>query len=234
MGLDDAAAELRRQARANESDYRVLRRHFRHEVATLKRKGVLGKGVSARTALPTAGLTKVLNNLGDVLTGRRKAHKVSKKAAKSLREQGIPVYNGRAILAKSYKINRKTGRLTVANNLKIVERIRLRHDVEDQVDTLWAALGKNNAVTFSIFGNFSEVFMNDEVGKRDFLKQLLKYNVNEVPDAAVIVLPTKQKTTEFKHYRNEARIAGQIANEKARNKRSKSRVKLKRLRARGR
>jgi len=216
LGLDDVALELRRQARAGESDYRLLQRKFRSDVAAVKRKGLFGKGVSARTANPTAALSKTLNEVWDVLSGRRKAIKITPVAAARLKEEGFRVKNGRVLVSPSYKVDKKTGAVTQAHGVHVIEQIRLRANVERQIDRLWSGLGPNEYVTFSVYGNFSNIYAATPAGRDAMLMQLLAYRPAEVPNVAVLYLPNEAAAMAHVRANDAEKFARRDAREAAR------------------
>lgn len=228
MGLDDVAAELRRQARASESDYQVLAREFRREVATLKRSGLLGPEVDVRRAKPTSALSRTINELYDVVVGKAKAKKVSPKAAKKLREQGFTVRRGRVVLAPGYRVSPSTGELREASGRKVIKRIGLRADVERQLRDLWKTLRPGEYVTFDVYGNFSDVFANTEAGLYSMLGRLLAYNPQDIPRIGVLYLPDRAAAAAHAKEVSRTQLAQQRENEAARRKRSRAKAKRKR------
>src|SRR6185369_9469977 len=64
-------------------------RKFRHDIATLKRKGLLS-GVDARSAKPTPKLNRILDKYDPVLAGKASAVRLSKSGLKEYQDLGKP------------------------------------------------------------------------------------------------------------------------------------------------
>ncbi len=214
LGLNEVETELRMQARQAESDYRVLSRKFRNDVAKLKRAGLIGKDTDVRSVRPTAGLSKTVNELWDVIAGKRKAVKVSKAAEASLKAEGIKVRRGRAIVSPSYRIDPKTGDVTKVGGLRVIRRIRLGSRIEQQVNELWSQLQPGEYVTFDVWGNSSDVFAATDAGRNGFIARLFGYKPKEVPSVAVVRLPDRVAAVAHETATRKARMTR--ANEKAR------------------
>lgn len=73
------------------------RKEYRHAVAILKRKGLISKKIDARSVTRKSFLTKAINENRDVLEGKAKVFKVTKKQAKVLRDAGSRVVKNRVI-----------------------------------------------------------------------------------------------------------------------------------------
>lgn len=73
-------------------------KQFRHDVALLKRKGLLDKKYDARSAVPTKYLKSQIKKLGDVLTGKAQSVKVSPAKARYYKSKDYVVKNNRVIV----------------------------------------------------------------------------------------------------------------------------------------
>lgn len=166
----EAAAEgLARRARELESDYEIMARRFRHELAILKRKGLLPAATDLRRARPTSALSRALNDLYDVVTGERRAVRVSRKTAASLKEQGYDVTRGRVLLGRRHtlrggEVHEREGvvRGTAGGRVRM---LRLDTDIarlEHQVQRALGALGPNEYMGFDIGAGYSRLFHRSE------------------------------------------------------------------------
>lgn len=175
------AADLRKEARRLESDYKVLARQFQKDVATLKRKGVLPPTVDARSARPTSSaLSRALNDLGDLLTGRVRAVKVSPAVARKLRAEDVQVVRGRAILDPRYTVRKGDvveKRPDDPGNLggRVLRHIRLDLDYEEKLAGVFSRMGPDDYIGLNltdIYGNknFSRLFGADQF--EEFLNYL--------------------------------------------------------------
>lgn len=73
-------------------------KHFRHDVALLKKKGLITKTkYDARSVTPTKYLNSVIKKFSDVLSGKATAVKVSKENLKYYKKQGYRVANNKVI-----------------------------------------------------------------------------------------------------------------------------------------
>src|ERR1035437_9923980 len=75
-------------------------RKFRHDIATLKRKGLV-TGVDARSIQPTSKLTSLIERFDDVLSGKATPVKLSKSESKNLKAAGYDVYKGKVLFPHS-------------------------------------------------------------------------------------------------------------------------------------
>lgn len=73
---------------------------FRHEIAVLKKKGLIDN-VDARSVTPTTKLKKLVDRFDDVLSGKATPVKLSKSETKNLKEAGYDVYKGRVLFPHS-------------------------------------------------------------------------------------------------------------------------------------
>jgi hypothetical protein len=71
---------------------------FRHDVAILKKKGLLDKKYDARSVKPTKYLKSVIRQFGNVLEGKATTAKVSKEKAAYYKGRGYSVKNGRVVV----------------------------------------------------------------------------------------------------------------------------------------
>lgn len=230
LGLDDVAADLKAHARARESDYKVLSRHFRHEVSTLRKKGLIGKRVKATTARPTRGLGVALDTFIDVLQGKSKVTKVTPQAAKRLKETGYRVKNNRVVTSPGYKINRKTGALEETKGAFVLETIDLGSNYEAILREQWKFLSSDEYVTFDVYGNFTnQTFGGNEMGLNDLLAKLSQYNPEKVDTVSVLYLPNV--TAEEAHIRRfqAEKYDRQEANRRRRKREYRARRKANRL-----
>lgn len=207
---EDRAADLRREARRLESDYKVLAREFRRDVAKLKRAGVIAPEIDARRVRPTSALSRAMNDLGDILAGRSRAVKVSPEIARKLRAEDVQVVRGRAVLSPRYTIRRgevveKTSRAEGMQGGGVVKRIRLHTDYEARVSRMFKAMGPDDYVGIDLGNNFSRLFGATEL--EEFLNYLEggdSFHPRSMRSVAVLRLSTPDLNP---YYREMARRA---------------------------
>lgn len=167
-----AVRELQKLQRSNESDYKILARQFRKELAILKRKKVIPSNIDVRKAKPSASLGKKLNDLYDVVKGTRRPVKVSRKVERELREQGFLVREGRVILAPSYKV-KKGMVVQPGSGIEPVKIITLGKRFDKQIDAAFAGLGRDEYITIDLGDNYGQMFSKME--RQEFAQWALRY-----------------------------------------------------------
>jgi hypothetical protein len=163
----ERAEGLKREARQLESDYQILARQFRKDVASLRRKGFIARSTDSRKATLTAQISKKLNDLHDVLTGKRRALKVKPVQAKEFREQGYPVFDNRVLLGPRYTVRKGH---VYEREPKIAGQpkrrgsiIRLNANIEAQAETILSSLKPNEYIGLDIGAGFSQLFGRDDL-----------------------------------------------------------------------
>lgn len=71
-------------------------KRFRHDIAVLKKKGLV-ENVDARSVQPTPRLKKLVDRFDDVLSGKATPVKVSPKETQALKDAGYETYKGKVI-----------------------------------------------------------------------------------------------------------------------------------------
>jgi len=74
---------------------------FRSQVAALKRKGIVGKNIDARSANPTKALKATIRTFSDVIDRTARVFKIGGKKAKQYAAMGYRVKRGRVALPKA-------------------------------------------------------------------------------------------------------------------------------------
>lgn len=77
------------------------RRAFRHQVAVLKKRGLISKSVDARKALPTRDLKKTLKLFDDVLRGEARVFTLPASRAKEYKKIDYKVRRNKIVVPKS-------------------------------------------------------------------------------------------------------------------------------------
>lgn len=225
LGLDDIAAELKAQARSQESDYKILSRHFRSEVKILRKKGLIGKRTKATTARPTSAISKALDTFIDVLKGQSKVTKVTPDAARKLKETGYRVKNNRVVTSPNVRINRKTGALQEkAKGVFVLDEIDLTGDPEAVLREAWKNLDRDEYVTFTVYGNVtSQSFNGSTQGLNDMLLKIMEYNPEQIGMVSVIYFPNGNTESAFRRKTGAEKMDRQEANRRRRKREYKQR-----------
>lgn len=150
-------------------------RAFRHDVAILKRKGLLDKKYDARSVKPTKYLKTQIKNFESVLSGTATPVKVTKANLKYYKEQGYKTKGKRVIVShlpneKVYgtrgdfrtSVKGRGGKIT-KTNLKLD-----KHSINQWIDDLRNnrfRLKENELLSFQLYGNNSYQSFGNRVGK---------------------------------------------------------------------
>lgn len=203
---ESKAAGLRQEARRLESDYKVLARQFRTDIAKLRRAGVISKATDSRRAAPaSSALSRALNDLGDILTGRARAMKVSPQVARKLRDEDVQIARGRAILSPRYTVRKgevveKAPRAPGMSGGKVVRRINLTRDYEKQVTALFNTMKADDYIGIDLGNNFSRLFNMDQLEEfLDYLEGGDSFHPRAMKSVAVV----RVKTSELRPYYEE-------------------------------
>ncbi|MDE2101029.1 MAG: hypothetical protein KGL39_27530 [Patescibacteria group bacterium] len=141
-------------------------KEFRHDVAILKRKGLIDKQIyDARSVKPTKYLKSQIKKFADVIAGKATPVKVNKAKAKDYARQGYTVKNGRVVVPhlENEKVYSTHGDFRVAasgRGGKIV-KINLgldKHDLNKWIDDLRNSrykLKSDELLMFQFYGNNS-------------------------------------------------------------------------------
>lgn len=227
LDLDEAALALRIQAREAESDYKVLSRKFRSEVSTLRKKGLVSKKVVTSKARPTRYLRNVVDTFRNVITGRSKVTKLKPAAAKRLKSEGFLVKNNRLVSSPNMSVNRTTGVVTRVKGVHVIDHIVFDENIEEQVREIWDSLGRDEVVSYEIFGNMARVYNQGPGGFNDFMLALLRYGELQgdarVSEAHVMYFPTRIAANAAKSEREVIKFDRQEANRRRRQRERRAR-----------
>lgn len=145
----------------------ALLRAFRHDVAQLKRKGLIDSKYDARSVTPTKYLKQQIKQFDNVLKGEAATVKVSKAKAAHYKEQGYAVKNGRVVVpvAKNEKVYGSRGdfRVKVTGQGGSITRIDLGlsrnniHMWREQLERAQVKLKPDERLTFQLYGNNSHI-----------------------------------------------------------------------------
>ena len=229
--LDEQIRDLVRQRRSLESDYQILARKYRRDVAKLKRLDLIPKTVDVRRltkAPPSIG--RALNKFHDVLTGRAKAKKVTRKVARQLREEGFTAQGRRVVIGPEVSIGRTSGVVEQRTRggkrrLRSISMKRSRAEVEAWAADIFDDLVPPQYVAIEVYGNFSELF--GPLDRERFLNKVMEYRSREQHK------PLRIGIVDFSH--DEARnFILEQAEEKAAHSRDLRQARRKRARVRAR
>jgi hypothetical protein len=140
-------------------------KQFRHDVALLKRKGLLNKKYDARSVNPTKYLKGVIKEFGNVLRGEAQPVKVNKQNKKYYSDNGYKTKGNRVIVPvqkneKAYAT--KTGiRIKATGQGGSITKIDVKLDRKNinewatQLKNVGIKLKDDEVLTFQFFGNNS-------------------------------------------------------------------------------
>ena len=181
--LDDEIAALVKQRRSLETDYQVLARQFRRDVAKLRRLDLIPKATDARAVRKISPmLGRALNKFHDVLRDRATAKKVTAKAARVLREEGFTVQGQRVVIGKETTVNAKTGEVNRrtrggARRIRSINGRLSAASIERRAAQIFDELVPPQYVAIEIYGNYSELF--GPLDRERFLKRVMEYKARE-------------------------------------------------------
>ena len=151
-------------------------KQFRHDVAILKKKGILDKSIyDARSVKPSKYLKSQIKKFADVISGAAKPVKVSKSSQKFYKEQGYKIKNGRVVVPvqsneKVYSV-RGDFRVKAIGRGGSITKINLQFDRSkittwaDQLRNYHIKLNKDEILTFQFFGHNSHRAFENLHGK---------------------------------------------------------------------
>lgn len=163
-------------AKQYKTEYETYIRNFRHDVAKAKKAGLISKKVDARKAMPTAQITKQLNDAAPVLRGKVKAHKIPKGVSKQqLKEMNIEVIKDRAILRKDIKIDKKGNLIIGTGKIKTkVTVLSTGSDIQKFATRVFPQLkGEETLVIPLPGGNASNLFSSHMM--QEFIAKATEY-----------------------------------------------------------
>ncbi len=167
------ARQLRRQ---NASDYQLMIRQFRADTAALRRSGLVPREVKATTARPTQSLLQRIRANPKVASGEQRGVKVSRKVAKQLREQGVEVKNGRAILSPEYTVTRG-GKVRERGSMMVPTRRIYLDDDPDKIDAtierIFDGMDDDELVMIEAWDNLSHAYLPKR--RQEFLARMRAY-----------------------------------------------------------
>jgi hypothetical protein len=166
-------------------------RAFRHDVAQLKKKGLLDKAYDARKVKPTRYLKTQLKRFADVLSGEAQPVKVSKEKAAKYAAQGYKVKAGRVVVPKAknekvyaakegfrIKTTTKTGSITRIDTGLHLSNLQ---EWEKALRSTDFKLKKDERIAFQLYGNNSyQTFIDVE----HLLMRLQNYATYEQVEAS--------------------------------------------------
>jgi hypothetical protein len=181
-------------------------RKFRHEIAVLKRRGLV-TGVDARSATPTKKLTNIIERFDDVLSGKATPVKLSKSETKNMKDAGYDTFKGRVLFPHS--IGEKVGVThghAYTKDIRGVEHVTIPipfHDIEAYVHTkrnqkaIDAMKRKDEYFAFRYYGYKSTRLFHN-------VDSLIDYLQTPTSGAAFPILndPTKNAKEMNETYRN--------------------------------
>ena len=189
--IESAAAEMRlranlemlaREYHAKERDYI---KQFRHEIATLKRQGIVSKRYDARGVLPTRHLENVRRQFADVLAGETRARRVKNQGLlDTLRQAGARLVNRRVILPSDQFVRGKSILTKGAGKSGTsIKRIKLKGDWETTLGRMMKNLGPDEYAAFSVAGNpYRILFKGEDTLVRHLTRYLEQKNLPEFID----------------------------------------------------
>lgn len=163
QAIERAGDNVSRRLRAERlSDYEIMKQQLARDVAKLKRKGYLPPTQTVRKPTLTAQLSKKLNDLYEVVTGRRRGVRVSKEVARKLKDQGYPVVGDRVLLGSRYTLRKgivyeKMAKVGGGPGRR-VSMIRLTGNVHLQAEALLASLKPEEYVGFELGSGYTQLF----------------------------------------------------------------------------
>jgi hypothetical protein len=154
---------------------RLQLKEFRHDVAILKRKGVLSNKYDARSVSPTKYLKSIIKQFSDVAEGKATTVKVSKTNKKYYQEKGFKTVNGRVVVKikpnekvisshGNYSIQQTIGSLKITRRDLLINRTDIATALFD-LKTSKIKLKKNEAAAFQFYGNNSRKIYVDLQGQ---------------------------------------------------------------------
>jgi hypothetical protein len=149
--------QLRQQQREEKQRFREARKRTRHNVALLKRAGIVAPTIDARSVLPAKRFEKLFQEFAHVIEGREHTFKVTPKQAKELKEKGYTVRRGRVVLSKN--LHARKGQVfqakTAGTKSHRLETVRLGMQAPQQIRAAFASLKPEEFIGFNIYGNNS-------------------------------------------------------------------------------
>lgn len=167
---------------------------FRHDVAQLKKKGLLDKAYDARSVSPTKYLKSQIKRFGDVLRGEAQPVKISRAKIKEYASQGYKTKAGRVIVpvAKNEKAYSAGGDFRVKTSTESGSITRINTGLNRSNLQLWKdemrkrkiKLKENERLSFQLFGNNAYMSFLDFDKMIDYLEYYPSYHeVEETDDA---------------------------------------------------
>ncbi len=181
--LDEQIRDLARQRRSLETDYQILARQYRRDVAKLKRLDLAPTSVRVRRLKKaSSSIGRALNKFHDVLTGRALAKKVTRKVAAQLREEGFATQGRRVMVGPDVSVGRISGKVEQGTRqgrrrLRSISMKRSRAEVEAWASDIFDDLVPPQYVSIEVYGNFSELF--GPLDRERFLAKVMEYRSRE-------------------------------------------------------
>lgn len=174
MRLRAQLRELEREYRAKEREYI---KQFRHEIATLKAQGLVPRTYDARSVVPNPYLEGARTRFAEILLGEKKARPVkSRSAIDALRDMGVRVVRGRAILPPEQHVRKGRIVTRVERGPRGERIIRLRGDFEQKIADVFAKLKPGQYVGFRVAGNPYRTLFKSQAS---LMRELNKYRTSE-------------------------------------------------------
>lgn len=243
QSLRETKKQLRAQARELERQRKAGLKQFRHDIAILKRAGIVSKKTDARKVQVSRHFNKLRKDFASVLKGEAKAVKVNKAAAAKYKAMGFAVQGHRVAMVKQAEGSRfffspKTGeireRFPTARGIatKVVFPIPfegmqayLDELATGEVDTLKT---RHEYWAFELYGNRSfDAFPNAKAAALTLSKYVsinaaialhsAEQELDIFNNLAWIKLPSEKEAEEWRDWHSPANIkARKKAKEKAR------------------
>lgn len=174
MRLRMQLRDLAKEYRAKEREYV---KQFRHEIAILKRQGVVRKDYDARSIVPNPALEAARTKFADIITGKTAARRVkSKRFLETLKKSGANVLRNLVILPKEQYV-RKEKIVDRSGRKRGQRKARMFLPLENQegfIEDLFSKLNKNQYITFDVAGNPVKFLFQSPSAFRDWINRYLR------------------------------------------------------------
>lgn len=154
MRLRAQLRDLAREYRAREREYV---KQFRHEIALLKKQGLVSKDFDARSITPNPALEAARTRFADIIAGKSAArHVKSRSFLDTLRKAGAKIAGGNRVILPKEQYVRGEKIVDRSGQKRGQRKARLRLPVTGQqawADNLFAGLKQGQYVTFDVAGN---------------------------------------------------------------------------------
>jgi hypothetical protein len=138
-------------------------KEFRHNIAVLKRKGLVASTVDARTVKPSKALKQRASDFRDVIEGKARVWKTKDRASfKRLIGLGERGFNGRIVLPKEEYLAKDQLPTRTVNGVKVKRQPQVKTTLEEYIrQQTSGGLKDGQAWAFEIAGNESYMTFYD-------------------------------------------------------------------------